>query len=79
MATLTFSFDTGTVPLNRIIDAIALQGGYRATIDGQPNSETKAQFARRLVQRFIVNMVKVAETQIAEATARAGVEDIPLV
>jgi hypothetical protein len=61
MATLTFSFDTGAVPLSRIVDAFAKAYRYQAIIDGQLNPETKAQFARRMVQQYIRDIVVSTE------------------
>ncbi len=79
MATLSFTYETGIVPLSRIVDAFALQGGYEEIIDGLPNPETKAQFARRTVRRFIMDIVRAADYRVAEEAARAGITDIPLV
>jgi hypothetical protein len=39
---------------------------YKATINGQPNPETKAQFAKRM----ILNGVKAMVAQAEAATAR---------
>lgn len=79
MATLTFSFDTGSVPLSRIVDGIAKVYGYQTTIPdpnnpGQtiPNPETKAEFGRKQVRKFIVDAVKKAEVmQAIEAAQQA--------
>lgn len=70
MATLTFSFETGGVPLTRIIDAFATAYSYSATLnDGTtPNPETKAQFAKRMVRDFIINTVRSQEVVAAQAT-----------
>lgn len=85
MATLSFSFDTGSVPLTRIIDAVAVVYGYPANIDdpqtpGQtiPNPQTKAQFARAVIRRIIVNAVREAEMRSAKATIEASVVNIDL-
>jgi hypothetical protein len=67
MATLTFSFDTGAVPLSRIIDAFAKAYKYEAIINGAPNPETKAQFARRMVQLYIRDVVVSTERNVAVA------------
>jgi hypothetical protein len=67
MATLNFSFDTGSVPLSRIVDAFATAYRYHATIDGQPNPETKAQFARRMVKHYITQIVLTEERKAEEA------------
>jgi hypothetical protein len=80
MALLTFSFDTGATPISRIVDAFALQHHYEAFLeDGvTPNPETKAQFAKRVIGRFIKDTVRAAETKAAEDAARDGISDVPL-
>lgn len=43
---------TITIPdqyASRVIDAYCAVYGYQATIDGQPNPETKAQYAKRML------------------------------
>lgn len=72
MATLTFSYDTGLVPLSRINDAYANYFGY------QSGSETKAQFAQRMVKQQIIDIVKSSESSTAISTAVAGVAPIVL-
>lgn len=72
MATLTFTFETGDVPLSRIIDAFAGLNGY------VPGDETKEQFARRMVGKRIEDMVRQYETALAIATAQASVLPITL-
>ena len=78
MATLSFSFDTGSVTLARITDAMAITYGYQATIDGSPNPQTKVQFARSQIKRIIIEAVHNAERQTALATAESTVTDITL-
>lgn len=85
MATLSFSFDTGTVSLTRIVDAMAITYGYQANIPdpanpGQtiPNPQTKAQFARAQIRRIIIEAVRNAEAQQAREQAEAGATTIDL-
>jgi hypothetical protein len=83
MATLSFSFNTGTVPLSRIQDAFALAYGYQATVsDGNggqiPNPETKAQFTQRKIREYVVSVVKSQETEAARRTAESAVTEITL-
>lgn len=80
MALLTFSYDTGAIPLLRIVDAFASQHGYSPFLDDgvTSNPETKAQFTRRVIGRFIKDVVRAAETKAAEDAARDGIVDIPL-
>ena len=90
MPTLTFTFNTGTIPLARIVDAFATAYNYQANIpnplfgqpvaEGQPahaatiaNTETKAQFARKQVRRYILEIVQAEERKAATATAAAAV------
>lgn len=76
MATLSFTFDTGNVPLSRIVDAFAIRYRYQPTIDGQPNPETKAEFARRMVRAHIIETVKSVDRAAAEDAI--VITDIPL-
>lgn len=56
----------------RVFDAFAAAYGYQATIDGQPNPQTRAQFARQKVIEFIKNTVKAQEAQAAADSARSA-------
>lgn len=85
MATLTFSFDTGNVPISRIVDAMAIKYGYQATIPDPenaggmiPNPETKAQFGRRQIRNIIVSAVKEAEVLAAREVAESSVTEVTL-
>ncbi len=78
MATLTFTFDTGAVPLNRILDAFATAYSYQSIIDGVPNPETKAQFARRMVMEYIRDVVQGQEVNTATKIAKDGVVKLAL-
>jgi hypothetical protein len=75
MAQLQFSFDTGNVPLSRIVDAFASAYGYD---DNKLANETKADFARRMVRRYIVEIVKAQEQAAARIAAEGQVTDINL-
>jgi hypothetical protein len=85
MATLSFSFDTGSVTVARIVDAMAITYGYQATIPDPQNAgqsianpETKAQFAKAQIKRIITEAVKNAEMHEARKAAEATVTDITL-
>ncbi len=85
MAILTFSFDTGAVPVSRIVDAMALEYGYQATVPdpanpGQtlPNPQTKVQFAKAQIGRIIKETVSHQERRAAQQTAASGVTDVVL-
>lgn len=83
MATLSVSFDTGSVPLSRIQDAFASAYGWTATVsDGNggtiPNPETKAQFMRRKVKEYVTDVVKGQEREAARRTAESAVTEITL-
>jgi hypothetical protein len=79
MATLTFTFDTGNVPTSEIVDALCATYNYQDTIDGQPNPETKAQFARKMVARMIGDVVRGYRLRLAREAAEVGVADVDLV
>lgn len=76
MATLTFSYNTGSVPLSRIVDGVAAAHNYQPLIDGQPNPESKADFARRMVAEQVKRWVRGQEEQAA--LAQITITDITL-
>lgn len=85
MATLTLVYDTGSVPLSRIIDAMCVNFSYQVTIpdpnnEGQTmaNPESKANFAKRMVRDFIVDIVKSQEVALARKTAGDAITPITL-
>lgn len=79
MAILNFSFDTGSVPLSRINNAIASQYGYQDTINAQPNPETQIQFSRRMIGDLIKNIVKNQEVFTTTKAAVNTVTEITLI
>jgi hypothetical protein len=83
MATLSLTYDTGSVSLTRIQDAIAAAYGYQATIpDGNggtiPNPESKAQFARRMIGVHIKSVVRNQELAAARAASETSIAEITL-
>lgn len=85
MATLTFSFDTGAIPISRIIEGFSKANGYQETIPhpteaGQtiPNPETKAQFCKRLIKKILIDAVLNSESREAMETAKATIQPIAL-
>lgn len=64
--TIQFSFDTGTVSTQRIIDAFCTVYNYPLLVDGQPNPETKAAFAKRVVGQMIAGVVRQADMEAAQ-------------
>lgn len=47
----------------RAIAAICARHGYQATIDGQPNPETQAQFAKRMLIEWVKVNVTTYEAE----------------
>lgn len=64
--------------VNTVIDAFCNQYGYQAKINGSDNPQTKAQFALKQVDNFILNTVKAdqmkAPVDSARSTAIASVD-----
>lgn len=59
---------TTTIPdavAPRVLDAVAAMNGYQDQIDGQPNPETKGQFARRMHREWLKNQVVEHEGNLA--------------
>ncbi len=85
MATLTFSYDTGSVSTSRITDAICSKFNYQPTIPdpnnvGQTisNPETKANYAKRMIKERIIAWVREQEIITATNTASDSVTPITL-
>lgn len=58
----------------RVIDGICGELGYQATINGQPNPQTKAQFAKAALVLYAKRLVQQWEAAQADVAARARVE-----
>lgn len=84
MPTLTLTYDTGAVPISRILDSFATRYNWQAIIVDPnnpgtlqnpnliPNPESKVQFATRMVRLYIVSVVR----DIDERNAKAATVDI---
>jgi hypothetical protein len=62
-----------TIPdalLPRVINGLAAFYGYQVIIDGQPNPQTKGQFAKAQLIEHVKHCVKQVETDEAVNTAR---------
>lgn len=70
MATLTITLSAAAS--NEVTDAFG--AGYQATIDGQPNPETKAQYARRQIIAMLKRHVINYRERLAAAAAAQGVD-----
>ena len=70
---ITFTFETGSVPTSKIVDAFAAHYNYSATVldvNGQPiaNPESKNNFAKRMLRNYIVVVVKAQDMAAATKT-----------
>jgi hypothetical protein len=61
----TANFDSST--LQRVVNSFASAYGYQATINGQPNPQTKGDFAADQIIAYIKNIVQGEETKAAQA------------
>lgn len=64
-----------TVPdaiLTRVVNGVAGQHNYPATVGGSPNPETRTQFARRMLARWVRETVKAYEVTSAAESARVA-------
>lgn len=68
MATITLTIPDGII--QRVIDGVCLANNYQDTINGVPNTETKAQFAKRMLKEQTIRWIKQAEV-IAASNAAA--------
>lgn len=77
MATLTLTYETGSVTLTDLNNMLALEWGYQETINGQPNPESKANFNRRQVRRMIQEAYLRQRRIQAEVAATNGLPSVP--
>lgn len=71
MAQVTFTIPNEIV--TRVLDGIAYANGYQDEIDGQPNPESKPDFARRMIRTYMKQCVVSYEARVAgEAAADAA-------
>lgn len=68
MANITIQIPDALLP--RVINGLASFYGYQAEIDGQPNPQTKGQFAKMQLIEHIKHCVKTVETDGAVNAAR---------
>jgi hypothetical protein len=67
----TISFEMSAEHLTRLVNALSEAHGYQATIDGQPNPETKAAFAKKVAASILRGEVLSYETQKARQAVSA--------
>jgi hypothetical protein len=75
----TISFEMSAEHLTRLVNALCESHGYQATIDGQPNPETKAVFAKKIAANILRNIVRQWENDKARQEAVVNVTDITLI
>lgn len=78
MATLNLTYSTGSVTLADLNDALANEWGYRATIDGQPNPQTKAEFNKVYLGNVIREAYRNGKRRVILVQAEATVPDITI-
>ena len=62
------SFDE--IHMNRVYDAFAVAYSYQATINGQPNPETKEQHYQRRLKSYVAEILASYEGVLAGEIAR---------
>jgi hypothetical protein len=66
MATITFTIPDAQI--GQLVDDICLALNYQETINGSANPETKAQFAKRMIKQYMLNISRVgAAKRIADS------------
>ncbi len=63
----TISLTLSASDLTRAVDALGTRWGYQATIDGQPNPQTKGEFVRLRIGQWIKGEVHAHELGTAQA------------
>lgn len=72
MAQITFTIPDAKMPT--VIDAWS--EGYQDTIDGQPNPQTKQQFAKQQMAAMI--KVKVRQYEVNQHVIAGDIQDVPI-
>jgi hypothetical protein len=70
MAVISITISDAELP--RVINAVCSQYNYQATVNGSPNPETKAQFAKRMMIVWLKDNVKADEVRAAIEAARTA-------
>ncbi len=82
MAEISFTFTVSSTNKTRIIDGIAGQHNYQATIEDAegksiPNPETKGVFVKRMAREWVISNVRSFEAnQAAEDSRKAAIDDV---
>lgn len=75
-----FSVDIADQDVDRVINSICVNYNYQSTIINQdgtsPNPETKAQFANRMVRKFLSDNVKRYE--VSEAMKNIELQSVSI-
>lgn len=68
-----------TIPdaaLSRVVDSICIKHSYQAILmDGSVNTETKGQFAKRMIAQTVKNWMRETEGNTASDISRKAVTD----
>jgi len=75
MARITITYPSAWTP--QVVDALCADNNYQATIDGQPNPESRDAFALRMVKGYVTGGVKRGNREVKTdaAGAAADVDD----
>lgn len=74
----TITFTLSAEHLTRLVDAICETHGYEATINGQPNPETKNAFAKRMYAIQMRDTVREYERLEALKVAQSSLTSIDI-
>jgi hypothetical protein len=64
---MIISLNVDETQKDRVINALVNNYQYQDTIDGKPNTETKPQFAKRMLIEFLKNHTRDYETKVEQA------------
>ena len=56
------------------LDTFARMGGWRETVDGAPNPESREERARLMVRQFIMQTVEAGNVKAAQEAARLAAQ-----
>ena len=79
MATIDIAFqlDTGSLPAPEVLRLVSTYLGYPETVGGEPNPQTRAQFARAKIAQQIAEWARAQrQYEAREAAAAALVDEI---
>lgn len=77
MATVdvAFQLNTGSLTAGEVVRLVTTYLGYQETIDGEPNPQSRAQFARQKIAEQVAEWARTQRKHEAREAAAAALAD----